>query len=103
MLADPSQALTAYTIGEVITIFRDAAFLIGIAYFGWRARSWIRPAEDFCNLIRRVLKRADLHMTTMESKMDMLLDNHLEHLGEDVSIMSGRKTRSEVDNESLES
>lgn len=80
------------SVGQIVAVLRDGAFIGGMCIFGWKARSWFQPIFDF-------FKRANDFMTSMEEKTDRidtgmqtLLTNHLSHIELDLKTMSGRKT-----------
>lgn len=76
--------ITAFTIGEVLASLRDAFVILSVATLIWKARGWYQAGIDLKN-------RAVQHMDFMESSMQSLLGNHLNHIQEDLRTLSGRQ------------
>lgn len=77
--------INSMTVGEALSSLRDILFVIGMAIFGFKVRSWIQPAISF-------FERANDFMESMQKDMQTLLTNHLSHIEHDLKHMSGRRT-----------
>jgi hypothetical protein len=68
------------TLAELSSAVRDFGIVGTLVYVGWKGRSWIQPMIDVFSETKDFFQRADRHMTTMETQMSLLLNNHLAHL-----------------------
>lgn len=77
---DPTQI----TFGQVSSTIRDFTIIGVLVTAVWKARGWFEAGTNF-------FQRLNRHMDVMESKIDLLLTNHLKHIEADLAKMSGRK------------
>lgn len=80
---NPSQV----TIGELSSAVKDYGIFITVVVVGWKARSVVQPCIDFVKKVSEFIdkvdarfERADKFMVSMDTNMDLLLNNHLSHL-----------------------
>ena len=83
----------AMTVGELFTLIRDGGILITICAVGWKARAAIQPIAEFFIESKRLMRRAEKHMDVMESGMTTLLDNHLEHISDELRQLARNQVR----------
>jgi len=84
------------TVSEVVTIVRNVGILGTILVAGWKARALVQPIVDFFDDLKKLMKRATRHMDIMEESMGLLLDNHLAHIGENVSKVAHHQVRASL-------
>lgn len=70
----------ALTLAELSSAVRDFGIVGTLVILGWKGRSWAQPVIDVFKEAKGFFERADRHMTTMETQMNLLLTNHLAHL-----------------------
>lgn len=87
-MIDPNATLT---VGQAFSMLKDAAFFIGIPLVGWKARGLFQPLLDFFKDAKLFMTEIREHMSTMDSNMEILLNNHLIHIESDLKQLSGRK------------
>jgi len=75
--------LGSMSLGEFVSTVRDVLFFIGLSIAGWKARSLVQPLIDLFKRANEFFDRSETHYTTMETQMDLLLNNHLSHLHQD--------------------
>jgi hypothetical protein len=68
------------TLAELSAAVRDFGIVGVLIVIGWKSRSWTQPIIDVIERATRFFDRADRHMTTIETQMNLLLNNHLAHL-----------------------
>jgi hypothetical protein len=72
------------TLAELSSVVRDFGIVGTLVMVGWKGRSWIQPVIDVFSEAKNFFERADRHMTTMETQMSLLLNNHLAHLKQEI-------------------
>jgi hypothetical protein len=82
--------VSGMTVGEVISSLRDISVIVGIAVFGWKARSWFQPVIEFFSELKQFIVRANQHMTLVEQGMAVLLENHMAHIQKSVEEIQSR-------------
>lgn len=74
------------TLGELSSALKDFGILFAVLTIGWKGRGLIQPGIDLFKKASLFFDRAETHMTTMESQMNLLLNNHLKHLKSEAEI-----------------
>jgi len=88
--------LSQMQVGELISTIRDAVFILGVPYLGWRARAWVQPGIDFFKRANKFFELGETHMQKVEAGMQVLLNNHLSHIQSDLGHISGREPRESI-------
>jgi len=78
----------ALTLGELSSALKDFGILTVCLTVGWKGRGLIQPGIDLFKKASTFFDRAEIHMTTMEGQMNLLLNNHLKHLKSDEAAPS---------------
>jgi hypothetical protein len=71
------------TLSELSSALKDFGILGICLTVGWKGRGLIQPGIDLFKKANSFFDRADVHMTSMEGSMNLLLTNHLAHLKND--------------------
>lgn len=74
------------TLGQVSSALRDFAIVGMLVAISWKARGVYEAVTKFST---RTMK----HMDTMEYKMQILLTNHLAHIGQDLKKITYHQVR----------
>ena len=86
-----SQTITV-SVEQFIAAWRDGAIIIGICFFGWKARSWAQPVIEFFTRANSFMVTTQHGMGELQTGMKTLLDNHLTHIESDLKTLAhGRK------------
>jgi len=88
-MVDPSSTVT---IGQVVSTLKDLGFIVGTCVVGWKARALVQPAIDFFNRAVSHMDKMESSVTSLQSGMSTLLNNHLSHIEADLKTISGRGT-----------
>jgi|SRR6266705_5439250 len=78
----------ALTLAELSSALKDFGILTVCLTVGWKGRGLIQPGIDLFKKASTFFDRAEIHMITMESDMNILLNNHLKHLKSEETALS---------------
>lgn len=72
-------------VGQIVSVLKDAGFLISTVVVGWKARDLFQPIKDFFCKANLFMDESSKTLKSLDSNMNTLMTNHLSHLPTEIA------------------